>query len=81
MYRCWGDGWTWGATNCLCYKSLESLKGDIVMMIGSQGESMLEDADVALQIAEEAYGSAEMIALDDAELDGVSSSSPTFELS
>ncbi len=51
------------------------------MMIGSQGESMLEDADVALPIAEEAYGSAEMIALDDAELDGVSSSSPTFELS
>ncbi len=41
-------------------------------MIGFQRESMIEEMDAALPIAEAAYESTEMVALDEAALDGVS---------
>ncbi len=41
-------------------------------MIGYQHESMIEEMDAALPIAEADYGSTEMVALDEAALDGVS---------
>lgn len=41
-------------------------------MIESQSELMVEEVDMMLPIVEEAYGSAEMVALDDADLDAVS---------